>query len=112
VEVEKQWWIMTFDCREVDVPEDWDDILPSDVALKLPGSDQPTIALSDKAEVQSAGYERSNDHPMVCCTNVKKAYETLLGRGATPGPIQESGGAQFFEIGDPEGNIIEICEEL
>jgi len=32
----KRWWIATFDCKQVPLP-DWDDPLPSDVALKLPG---------------------------------------------------------------------------
>jgi len=111
VEVEKQWWITTFDCRENKVPVDWDCPLPSDIALKLRGEGEPTILLSDKTEAQQAGYERQNDHPMVFCTNLKKAHEYLRGRGATPGSIQDGGGTQFFEIRDPEGNIIEICKE-
>lgn len=28
-----------------------------------------------------------------------------------PGAIQEAGGTQFFEVRDPEGNVVEICEE-
>jgi hypothetical protein len=94
------------------VPADWDYPLPSDVALKLPGADQPTILLSDKAEIERAGYDRTNGHPLVFCTNLKKAHEYLTARNATAGPIQDGGGgAQFFEVCDPEGNAIEICQE-
>ena len=44
------------------------------------------------------------------CTNVKKAHEYLRVRNAAPGPVQEVGSAKFFEIRDPEGNGVEICE--
>jgi hypothetical protein len=67
--------------------------------------------LSDKAEVEQAGYERQNDHPVVFCTDVKKVHKYLSGRNATPGPIQDGGGTQFFEVRDVEGNTIEICKE-
>jgi hypothetical protein len=33
VEAAKQWWIDTFSCKVVRVPQDWDNPLPSDVAL-------------------------------------------------------------------------------
>ena len=42
VNAAKQWWITAFDCKQVPVPEDWDEPLPSDVALKLSGDDFPT----------------------------------------------------------------------
>jgi len=113
VHAEKQWWIAAFDCKETNIPVEWDCPLPSDVALKLPGDDQPTILLSDRTEVQRAGYDRQNDHPMVFCTNVKKALEYFQSRHVTTGSIQDVGGTtQFFDIRDPEGNIIEICKSL
>jgi hypothetical protein len=93
------------------VPANWDDPLPSDVALKLPGADEPTIALSDRRDLELAGYERPNQHALIFCSNVKKAHAHLQGRGASPGAIQQGGGTQFFELSDPEGNIIEICKE-
>ena len=111
VQTEKQWWITVFDAKETKVPVDWDCPLPSDVALKLPGADQPTIVLSDRAEIERAGYDRQNDHPLVFCSNLKKAHEYLRGRNATAGPIQDGGGTQFFEVRDPAGNTIEICKE-
>ncbi len=111
VQVEKQWWVGVFECKETEVPADWDCALPSDVALKLPGGDGPTILLSDKAEAEHAGYECRNEHPMIFCTNLKKAQEQLRRRGGAPGPIQHAGGTSFFELSDPEGNVIEICKE-
>ena len=101
----------SFGCKNAKVPPNWDCTLPSDVALQLPGDDVPTILLSDWNEVRSAGYERSNDHPILFCGNLTKARELLQREGAVPGPVQQSGGTEFFEIRDAEGNIIEICKE-
>ena len=111
VQAEKQWWITAFGAKETKVPADWDCPLTSDVALKLPGADQPAILLSDRGEIERAGYDRQNDHPLVFCSDLKKAYEYLSGRNVTAGPIQDSGGTQFFEVRDAEGNTIEICKE-
>lgn len=33
-----QWWVKAFDCKVERVPRDWDEPLPSDVAMTLPGS--------------------------------------------------------------------------
>jgi hypothetical protein len=109
--VARKWWIESFDCEEVKVPEDWDCSLPSDVALRLPGDELPTILLSDWAEVRGAGYERSNGHSIIFCNKLTKAQEYLRRRGATTGPIQDGGGTEFFEVRDPEGNIVEVCRE-
>ncbi len=111
IEIERQWWIAVFDCKQAKVPKDWDCQLPSDVALTLPGADTPAILLSDQAEVQQAGYERLNNRPILFCTSLKRAHEHLRLRQITPSPIQDAGGTQFFEIHDPEGNVIEICRE-
>jgi hypothetical protein len=81
------------------------------VALTLPGDDSPRIALSDWEEVRNAGYERSNDHPIIFCSKLKKAHDYLRGRGVAAGPILEGGGTEFFEVRDPENNVIEICRE-
>jgi len=110
IESAKRWWIEVFDCKEVDLP-DWDDPLPSDVALELAGEDEPTILLCDQREVQKAGFERANHHPILFSGKLKKAREHLLSKDAAPGPIKDGGGKQFFEIRDPEGNVVEICEE-
>jgi hypothetical protein len=112
VQAVKQWWLATFDCKETKVPKDWDCPLPSDVALKLAGLDDPTILLSDRAECQRAAYDRENSHVMVFCANLKKAHEYLSRRNAVPSPIQDGGGgAQFFNVTDPEGTVIEVCKE-
>jgi hypothetical protein len=50
VQAAKQWWIETFDCKEVKVPSTWDCSLPSDIALKLRDYDEPTILLSSRAK--------------------------------------------------------------
>src|SRR2546430_3654111 len=107
----KKWWMESFDCKQDKIPADWDCTLPSDVALTLPGDDGPRIALSDWAEVRKAGYERSNDHPIIFCSKLKKAHEYLRGRGVAAGPILDGGGTEFFEVRDPENNVIEICRE-
>src|SRR2546430_17559494 len=88
VAVAKQWWIETFDCRPAKIPADWDNPLPSDIALKLPGDAEPTILLSDRAEVQKAGFERQNDHPIIFSDRLKKAREYLLRKDKAVGPIQ------------------------
>ena len=111
VQAAKRWWIETFDCKQAGGPTTFDLPLPSDVALTLPGYVSPTILLSDRAEVQKAGLEPCADRPILFCNKIKKAHDYLEGRGASPGPIQDGGGTQFFEIRDPEGNCIEICEE-
>ena len=109
VELTKQWFIKFFEAKQVDVPEYWDNRLPSDVALELPGDDEPTILLNDEAEVRQAGFQRANEHPILFCPRLPKAYEFLSRKGASPGPMQESG-AKFFEIRGPGGFVIEICE--
>ena len=48
VEEAKRWWIEKFGCKQVKLPI-WDNPLPSDVALKLPGDAETTVLLSDRA---------------------------------------------------------------
>ncbi len=103
----KKWWIAAFDCKEAMLPQDWDNPLPSDVALKLKGSEDPTILLSSISE----GREPS-EHPVIFTANVKKAYEHLRGHGViAAGAVHEEWGTELFEITDSEGNVIEICKE-
>jgi len=109
VAVAKQWWIRVFDCKAAKA--EWDDALPSDVALRLPGDDRAAIALSDRAEAQKAGLERAIDHAILFTAELKKAHEHLVRCGVAAGPIEESGGTSFFQIRDPGGNVIEICTE-
>jgi hypothetical protein len=112
VEAAKKWWIDAFDCKVAKAPADWDNQLPSDIALKLPGYDEPTILLCSKAEVEQARIsvpsQLSSD---IFCDKLKKAHEWLNRRGVAPGSIQDGGDMQFFEIRDIEGNLIQICKE-
>ena|SRR5579871_3529088 len=110
VNAAKQWWIRVFDCKEVPVPADWDNPLPSDVALKLPGDLEPTVLLSSRSEAERAG-RIEPDHPTVFTRKLKQAYERVCERGAAASPPQEEGGLELFEITDPEGNVIEVCNE-
>jgi catechol 2,3-dioxygenase-like lactoylglutathione lyase family enzyme len=112
VEAAKQWWIDTFGCKVVRVPQDWDNPLPSDVALTLPGDSKPTILLNAQSEVEQAHFERPSPvASVIFCDKLKKAYEHLSSRGVPAGPIQDGRDMQFFEIRDVEGHLIEICEE-
>ena len=94
------------------MPPDWDNPLPSDIALKLPGDAAPTILLNDRAEVQQTGFDRSSPVvPVIFSDKLKNAHEQLSSRGVLAGPIQDNGETQFFEVRDIEGNVIEICKE-
>jgi hypothetical protein len=112
IEAAKRWWIAAFDCKVVKVPSDWDYPLPSDVALQLPGNDASTILLNAKAEVEQAGFDRTSTiASVIFCNKLKKGHEHLTNRGVLPGPIQDGGDMQFFEIRDSEGHLIEVCKE-
>jgi uncharacterized glyoxalase superfamily protein PhnB len=106
VSAAKQWWATAFECKEVPVPPDWDEPLPSDVALEFPGNEAPTVLLGSRSE----GRE-SSEHPIIFTGKVKKAYEHLRGRGVAIGAVHEEWGTEMFKITDPEGNAIEICKE-
>jgi len=108
----KRWWVDTFGCKVATVPPDWDNPLPSDVALKFPDASEPTILLSAQAEVEQAGFDRPSPiSSVIFCDKLKKAYEQLTSRGILAGPIQDGGDMQFFEIRDTEEHLIEICKE-
>jgi len=112
VETAKQWWIMAFGCRVVKIPADWDCPLPSDVALKLPGDDAPTIVLSVQSEIEQAGFDRTSPvASVIFCDKLKQAHELLSSRGISVGLIQDGGDMQFFEIRDTEGNLIQVWKE-
>lgn len=112
VEAAKRWWIATFDCKAVKIPADWDNPLASDVALKLPGYDEPTILLNSRAELEAAGFDASGTAvPILFCDKLEKAQDHLSSRGVMAGPIQADTETEFFEIRDLEGNTIEICKE-
>jgi uncharacterized glyoxalase superfamily protein PhnB len=108
----QQWWVNAFDCKVAKVPPDWDNPLPSDIALTLPRNDQPTILLSARTEVEQAGFDRPSPVvTVIFCDKLKQAYEQLSSRGIVVGPIQDGGDTQFFEIRDIEGNLIQVCKD-
>jgi hypothetical protein len=112
IQAAKQWWMNTFDCKLAKVPSDWDNALPSDVALKLPHDEVPTILLSEGAEVEQAGFDRPPPVvSVIFCDKLNRAHEQLSNRGILVGPIQDGGDTQLFEIRDTEGNLIQICKE-
>lgn len=112
VQQAKRWWMTVFQCKEVKIPSDWDNQLPSDVALKFPSDDEPTILLSAKAEADEAQFGSvSSTVPIIFSDNLKKAHEVLSSRSVVAGPIQSDGETEFFEIRDLEGNLIEICKD-
>jgi hypothetical protein len=112
VEAAKQWWIAIFDCKVAELPEDWDNTLPSDVALKFPRDDEPTILLSAQTEVHQAKFDRpSTVVSTIFCDKLKKGHDLLSTRGIFVGPIQDGGDMQFFEIRDIEGHLFQICNE-
>jgi catechol 2,3-dioxygenase-like lactoylglutathione lyase family enzyme len=112
IEAAEQWWIDAFGCKVVRVPQDWDNPLPSDVALTLPGDSAPTILLSVRSEVEKARFDRPSPvATVIFCNNLKKAREHFTGQGVIAGPIQDGGDMQLFEIRDPEGHLIEIAKE-
>lgn len=112
VQAAKQWWVNAFDCKVVKVPSDWDNHLPSDIALTLPRDDQPTILLSSRSEVEEAGFDRPVPVvSVIFCDELKDAYERLSSRGIVVTPIQDGGDTQFFEMRDLEGNLIQVCKE-
>jgi len=56
------------------VPPDWDNTLPSDITLKLPGDDEPRILLTNRSEFQQAGLSLP-EHPSFLRTNWRRPTE-------------------------------------
>ena len=72
---------------------------------------EPVILLSDKVQVERAGLTRGDDHPLLFSDRLEKARAHFLARGLQPTSIQTERGTEFFELVDPEGNVIEACKE-
>jgi hypothetical protein len=104
VEAAKQWWIDTFGCKVVRVPQEWDNPLPSDVALTLPGDSEPTILLSAQSEVEQARFDRPSPvATSIFCDKLKKAHEHLSSRGVLAGPIQDEETCSFLKSATLKG---------
>jgi hypothetical protein len=110
VEAAKQWWIDSFACKVEKVPAEWDNPLPSDVALKFPQDKEPTILLCAQSEVEEAKLDSpSAVVSTIFCDNLKKAHELLSTRRILVGPVQDGGDTQYFEIRDIQGHLIQVC---
>ena len=91
------WWNRIFGAERVPLPE-WDDPLPSDVALKLPDEEEPHILLQAFHE---AGEITGQTHPLVFTGNIEAALGNIG---------SDAGGAKFFDVRDLKGQSIEVCE--
>jgi hypothetical protein len=107
----KRWWIASFECKQVPLPG-WDDPLPSDIALKLPGfAAEPSILLRDRSEVGPPASAAPRRNQIIFCDRLEKAREHLGSRGVSVSSIEDARGGKFFHVSDSEGNLIEICKE-
>lgn len=111
VEAAKKWWISVFECKQTKIPADCDDPGPADVALKLPGAEEPTIQLCEKSDPKEDALARSERRPLLFTSQLKKAHDQLPRRGVAATPIEEGEGIEFFTVRDLDGNAIEICSE-
>ena len=95
------WYIEKLGLRKVDVElDDGDDC----VALGF-GRDDFAFCLGP------AGRDDGST-PRLSASNAKKTREWLVSRGVAVGDLQKDGqGTRSFEMRDPFGNAIEICEE-
>lgn len=103
----KRWWIETFHCVEVPVPKFWDETPAGSVALRFAHAEEPSICLMP----QSAKLDSYQSVPVIFTDQLKKAHELLTGRGVPTNPIQGDGSHDYFEIRDPENQVIEICAD-
>ena len=107
-----EWWISTFGAKRVALPE-WDDPLPNDIAVQFPDGETPSICISTSEDVRRSGLDRaSTPHPVVVCNDIELASQHCQARGASPTAIHDGRGPRYFEITDPDGNLIEICEDV
>jgi catechol 2,3-dioxygenase-like lactoylglutathione lyase family enzyme len=108
-----RWWTHLFGAKQVEPAADRDYALPSDVWLTLGFDDLPAVCFSKLDEVRGIGLECIGDsHPIVTCNDIELARKHCLDNGASPTAIREDAGPRHFEITDPEGNVIEICEDM
>jgi hypothetical protein len=68
----KRWWIEVFEAKQVPLPE-WDDPLPSDIALKLPRfASEPSILRRDRSEAGPAEDAIPARNQMIFCEQFEK----------------------------------------
>ena len=105
------WWNQLFGAKRIEPAADRDYALPSDVWLTL-GTDDPAVYIAKLSEVRGIGLEWiGGEHHIVFCGDIELAHKHFLEQGAMPTAIHDGRGPRYFEITDPEGNVIEICED-
>jgi len=68
--------------------------------------------LCSRAEIEQAHLEVPSPVATdIFCNKIEKAHDNLSRGGIGPGPIQQGGDMQFFEVRDTEGNLIQVCKE-
>jgi catechol 2,3-dioxygenase-like lactoylglutathione lyase family enzyme len=96
------WYTEKLGLRQIDVEMDDSE---GCVALGF-SNDEYIIALGP------TGKPTDELRPLLFTPNIKKAREYLTSKGTSIGEIErDAQGTQFFEIRDPEGNVLEITEE-
>jgi Glyoxalase-like domain len=105
------WWAKVFGAKPTTLPIT-DLPQPSDLALSLQ-YDDAEIYLSKLAEIRASGSDwRGDEHPVVTCNDIELAHKHCQELGASPTSVYAERGPKYFEIIDPEGNVIEICEDV
>lgn len=108
-----RWWTQLFGTKQIEPAADRDYALPSDIWLAFDVNDLPAVYFSKLDEVRGIGLDCIGDeHPIVTCNDIELAHKHCLQKGASPSSIQTGRGPRYFEITDPEGNVIEICEDM
>jgi hypothetical protein len=95
------WYVEKLGLREIEVEMDESE---GCVALGF-SNDEYIVALGP------AGKLTAELRPLLFTTNIKKAKDFLNSRGAGLGEIEQGAQGHYFEIRDPEGNVIEVSEE-
>ena len=79
------------------------------------GEDCIALGFSDEEYIIALGPTGKSSgelRPLLFTTKITKAREFLNSRGAGPREIEKDAqGTPYFEIRDPEGNVVEVCEE-
>ncbi len=96
------WYKEKLGLREIEIEMDDSE---GSVALGF-SNDEYIVALGP------TGRPTDELRPLLFTTNIKKAREFVNSRGASVGEIeQDAQGTHYFELRDPEGNMIEVSEE-
>jgi hypothetical protein len=81
LETARRWWINIFGCKQVKVPDAWDDSMPEDVALRLPGAETATILICRAPA-------RAEQRPILFTSNIGRARTHLVNQGIKVGSFE------------------------